>query len=90
MDISNSKNYMAIHNETWWWCIFLQQYRIHMDIRNSKNYLGISVIITFTWNIMKLKDIWGDITDIFGQNNIFGLSVSCFLHTAAAANKLHK
>ena len=23
------------------WCIFLQQYRIHMDIGNSKNYLGI-------------------------------------------------
>ena len=25
----------------WWWCIFLQQYRIHMDIGNSKNYLGV-------------------------------------------------
>ena len=28
----------------WWWCIFLQQYRIHMYIGNSKNYLGIWVM----------------------------------------------
>ena len=37
------------NQQTHEWCIFLQQYRIHMDIGNSKNYLAISVIITITW-----------------------------------------
>ena len=36
----------------WWWCIFLQQYRIHMDIGNSKNYLGITCVKQSHWQCL--------------------------------------
>ena len=49
-------------NMLWWWCILLQQYRIHMDIGNSKNYLGISVINTITWGYNTSYQQWvGDV-----------------------------
>ena len=37
--------YIILH--TIWWCIFLQQCRVHMDIGNSKNYLGIGNYIQY-------------------------------------------
>ena len=40
--------FMRVYFIYTFFCIFLQQYRIHMDIGNSNNYLGISAIITIT------------------------------------------
>ena len=40
------------------WCIFLQQYRIHMDIGNSKNYLGIYLGVTSPWKCHENDTFW--------------------------------
>ena len=39
------------------WCIFLQQYRVHMDIGNSNNYLGIkfSKLLNRLWDKLILE-----------------------------------
>ena len=40
------------------WCIFLQQYRIHMDIGNSEEYLSIHLGIHFQINQIIHRILW--------------------------------